>query len=249
MYTIQLEWTDFKTDIIAKGFPINFQRISPKGYNIFAIDRTILWMTYITDDSYILDFETNYQNLCNKYMIPLSSDGKEIIRSESRPLGYTTVFTCQADSNNNIGDGKLLAWDFSNQEDEIEMPTGSNIRKKRIEFKFLDNIHIKEGAVYFFNTKKGTYGDVYIVCPEGQYYLDNDKQPHLATEDTIVEHYMIHQFIQGDCPMGDEFNTEACSEQVPLNYKFYIEITSPISDNESNGYIVLELYRIRTVIL
>lgn len=178
---------------------------------------------------------------------PKSDDGKDIVRAESRPLNTTTIFVGKAD-NTGIGDGKELKWDFSNADDDISTPP-SNCKQKRLEFKFLDDIYVKEGTIYFHNTKKGSYIDLYVVCPNGQYYYDNNGDLQQATEDTIVSHYVIHSFIQGDCPMGDELNTESCSSKIPSNYKFWLDITVPDTDSSSNGYVNLELYRERTVIL
>jgi len=178
---------------------------------------------------------------------PKDEDGKDIVRAESRPLGWITYFTCAGDSETNIGDGKVLAWDFANTDDEIDAPP--NFRRKRIVFGFLDDVRIKDGAIYFFGAQKGSYGDLYVVCPAGATYLNNDGSPAVATEDTIVNHYVNHHLFQGDCPMGDELNTESCSPVIPSSYRFWLEITVPNTDASSNGYVSLELYRKRTVIL
>lgn len=49
--------------------------------------------------------------------------------------------------------------------------------------------------------------------------------------------------------MGDELNSETTSSAIPPNYKFWLEVTVPESDNLSNGWVEIELYRKRTVIL
>jgi len=179
--------------------------------------------------------------------VPRDEDGKEITRAESRPLNWITYFTGRGDSSTNIGDGKVLAWDFSNADDEVPAPAG--FRRKRIEFSFLDPVRIKDGTIYFFQAQKGSYGDLYVVCPAGQAYLKNDGTPAVATTDTIVNHYVNHHMLQGDCPMGDELNTESCSPEIPAHYRFWLEITVPAADSTSNGYISLEVYRPRTAIL
>lgn len=199
------------------------------------------------DSSVITEFETYYKSKCNKLVY--DSEGKEFQRAESRPLDCTTYFTTKGDSVNAIGEGAILAWDFGNQDNEIIQESGSLIRRKRIEFKFLDTIYIKEGTMYFHNTLKGSYLDLYVVCPQNNYYYDNNGIPKLATEDKIISHYIINQFLQGSCPMGNEFNTESCSGGIPVNYKFWLEVTVPAEDEESNGYVTLEIYRKRTVIL
>lgn len=178
---------------------------------------------------------------------PKSDDGKTIVRAESRPLNNTTVFTCRGDSGSNIGDGKIIAWDFSNDDDEISAPEG--YKRKRLEFSFLDGIYVKEGACYHFDSPKGCYVDFYIVCPDGQYYYDNNGDLKQASVDMVIHHYVNHHFIQGSVPMGDELNTESCSQSIPNNYKFWVDVTTPDSDVNSNGFISLEIYRERTVIL
>jgi hypothetical protein len=247
MYTIYLDWINLKNDIISKGFPLNY-KTTLKGYEVFVLDRGLLWFSNLTVLAEILDFETNYKEEANKCLY--SEDGKIISRTESRPLGTTTCFTGRGDSDTGIGDGTELRWDFSNDDNDIDnLPSGSPYKRKRLEFKFLDPIYIKEGAIYFHKAKTGSYINVYIVCPQGHYYLDNNGVPTLATEDTPIAQYVNYHWLEGDCPMGDELNTESCSVEIPNNYKFWIDITVPNSDSESTGHLSLELYRKRTRIL
>ncbi|MHA1304499.1 MAG: hypothetical protein ACTSPI_12450, partial [Candidatus Heimdallarchaeaceae archaeon] len=132
-------------------------------------------------------------------------------------------------------------------DDIIQAPQG--YKRKRIEFKFLDPIYIKEGAVYFHNSLKGSYLSLHVVCPAGAYYIDNNGAPHQATEDVIISTYVNYHFFQGTCAMGDELNTESCSVEIPNYYKYWLEVTVPEVDAESNGYVSIELYRKRTRIL
>jgi len=246
---IKQSWSEFKNTVDLKHLNIQYTETEEE-YYIWAVDNGDRYYCIIdkdvdTEDQQ--DFENNYKSKANAPQNPRSVDGKTIVRAESRPLDCTTVFTCIGDSDNNIGDGKELSWDFSNTEDEVPAPAG--YRRKRLEFKFLDPVHIKEGAVYFYGAQKGSYVDFYIVCPAGNYYYDNNGNPQYATEDTIISHYVIHHMICGDCPMGDELNTESCSTEIPNTYKFWIDITVPDTDNSSYGHVSLELYRRRTVIL
>jgi len=140
-----------------------------------------------------------------------------------------------------------LEWDFSNSTDDITPPTG--FKRKRIEWSFIDSVWLKEGTLFFHNASKGSYVDVKVVCPAGNYYYKNDGTPTYAEVDTVVSHYVNHYFFQGTCPMGDELNTETCSNEIPANYKFRIEVTVPDTDSTSNGYINFEMYRVRTEIL
>lgn len=193
-----------------------------------------------------------------------SLDGRDLVRSDSRPKNYITNFTMCGDATDGIGDGKIIKWDFSNSDDDISAPSG--YKRKRIELGFSEKVYIKEGTVYFFDTPKGAYLDMKLVCKTGGYYadpngvipgsalgLDADKTYTQATSDTPVVHYVNHHFIQGSVPMGDELNTEGASEEgLPpqqYNYVVWVEITTPDTDSTSNGYAELELYRPRTVLL
>lgn len=256
---INLTWSDLKQLLITKILNLQYVEDSIK-YKIFVIDNGIVYITKIwkncnnvsglnetQNNLDKVDFETNYKTIANKPITPKSKDGKTIIRAESRPLNTTTCFTGKGDSDTDIGKGSELRWDFSNSDGDISAPSG--YKRKRIEFKFLDEIYVKEGAVYFFDTQTGSYLDLYIVCPQGQYYYDNNGDLKQASEDTPIAHYVISHWMIGDCPMGDELNTEVCSKKIPNNYKFWLEITVPDPDSTCKGHISLELYRKRTIVL
>jgi len=64
-------WTDFKTDILSKGFPYNHQTVrnqdsSIAGYLVFVVDRTVVWQCMVNTTDGILDFETNYKSNSNR---------------------------------------------------------------------------------------------------------------------------------------------------------------------------------------
>lgn len=244
-------WTLLKQDVNIHKHHLRYEENIDDFY-IWVEDGNREYYTTILKDEQnadYLEFINTYKPIADRPHRPVSDDGKEIVRAESRPLGHTALFTCKADSESGIGDGKLIAWDFSNEDDLIDVPSGSNYKRKRIEFGFIDDVYLKDGAFYYHNTKKGSYGDFYIVCPAGQYYIKNDGTPALATEDTVVVHYVNSQFMYGSVPMGDELNTECCSDKIPNNYIVRLEITVPDDDNESFGWVSLELFRKRTVIL
>lgn len=180
------------------------------------------------------------------------------------------MFTCRGDSTTGIGDGKKLFWDFSNSDDivtdSITTAIPANHKRKRIEFGFSDKIYIKEGTIYFHGAPKGQYLDLWVICKAGGYYddpngeipgsllgLDPDKNYTQASVDTPVTHYVNNQYMQGTCPMGDELNTEGASEaglpKQQFGYVLWLEVTTPNSDSESNGYTSVELYRDRTTLL
>jgi len=249
MKTIQLDWQELKTEFLSKNFLLNYNK-SRDGYNVYVQDRSILWMSKVISGTELTDFETNYKSKGNQCIY--SEDGKQYIRAESRPLDMTTYFTCagdKIDSPQKIGGGKELKWDFSNEYDDYALPSGSSVKMKKIDFYFIDPMRIKEGAIYFQDAPKGCYLDMGVWCPEGSYYLDNNGTPNLATEDTLISHWVNKHFIVGDCSIGDELNTESASLEIPAGYKFCVGITTPNSDNTSYGHVSLELYRKRTVIL
>ncbi|RLI54443.1 MAG: hypothetical protein DRP09_13040 [Candidatus Thorarchaeota archaeon] len=249
---IQLAWAELKNLVASKNLLLQYVELET-AYNVWTSEGNVIYRCRIdkddprNDDQ--IDFEDNYKDQCNKALIPRDQDGKPYARAETRPINCTTVFTGVGDSDSNIGDGKSLTWDFSNDDDLVTDGVPEGYKRKRIEFKFLDSVWIKDGTVFFFNAKKGSYADIYIVCPAGYYYYDNNGVPHLATEDTPIAHYVSRYPIQGDCPMGDELNSETCSSEIPNYYKFWLEITVPDSDTASNGAVVLEMYRRRTLVL
>lgn len=194
-----------------------------------------------------------YVSQHNIILGPKSSwDSRPIVRADSRPVGYVTMFTMAGDTASGIGDGKAIWWDFSTDDDIVTasgvVPDGYKL--KRIRVSFNEDLFIKEGCLYFHNAKKGSYLHFSVVCPAGQYYLDSNSNPVLAQEDTIVFRYVNHHFFAGTCAMGDELNTESASDNKLLsNYEFWIEVFAPESDTDSYGYGEVEVYRQRTYFL
>lgn len=168
--------------------------------------------------------------------------------AESKPPGYVTTFTCIGD-NGDIANGQDLYWDFSNTENDISCSV-SGMKMKRIKSHFIDYVYIKEGALYFHDTLKGSYAILRIICPTGQYYYDHNKIPTLATEPVTVYNYVPKHFMAGSVPMGDELNTESCARDLtPPNYEMWIDVYVPDTDTSSFGWVSLELYRTRTCLL
>ena len=177
--------------------------------------------------------------------------GVNQIMSSSRPPGTSTAFITasdKTDSPKEIHGGTSMFFDFSNTDNDVTAPTG--FKRKRMDLQFIDKIWMKEGTIYFHNAAKGAYVSISIVCPSGQYYYKNDGTLAQATEDTIIYKYVTQHFISGDCPMGDEMNTEAAkTEPLPTNYFFRFEVTVPDDNTTCYGFGELEIYRTRTVIL
>ena len=192
----------------------------------------------------------------------LDNLGRWVVRSESRPKNAETVFTGAGDDieNNIIGGGQTLSWDFSDSEnDDPNPPTG--FKRKRVRWNYLDGVYMKEGAAYFYNAPKGTYMDFYLIAPQGAYYekIYYDRATNKSTRvlaqaldgEAYVTHWVIHYMIEGDCPMGDELNTEAASDIIaPQEYIWEIVVTVPEVTNyeDFHGHVILECYRPRSIV-
>ena len=179
------------------------------------------------------------------------SDGRSIVSANSRPVGYYTMFTMAGDTASGIGDGQKIVWDFSNDDDLMASGVApEGYKGKCIRIDFLDPVYVKEGCLYFHNADQRSYIDFDIVCPDGQYYLDRNGAPVQANGDVTVVRYVNKHHFSGDCPMGDELNTESANESaIPSNYEIHVRIYVPENDNDSYGYGELELYRARTILL
>lgn len=245
-----LTWTDFKAIVDAKELKIQYVQ-NTYDYCIWTKEEGDEYKCFIDIEdpasSDQTDFETNYKPTANTALVHRDDDNRIYARAESRPLDKTTCFIMAGDAAGDIGGGTELRWDFSNDDDKITPPSGCY--RKRIEFSFIDEVNVKEGSIYWKDALFGSYLDLYVVCPSGQYYYDNDDNPQLATEDTPIEHYVIKHFFQGDCYIGDELNTEAASKDIPSYYKYWLDVTVPNTDTSSNGFVSIELYRERTVVL
>jgi len=183
-----------------------------------------------------------------------AADGRQLVRSDSRPIDATTYFTSRGDTASTLGNGEIIQWDFSTADDEVTdsitttIPSG--FKRKRLKLSFSDDVRVKEGTLYWLNAPFGTFVDFWVVCPDGQYYYDRSGTPQQASGDTPIVHYVNHHMIMGDCPMGDEMNTEAANENpIPPNYELWVEVTIDENDTSCVGSGELELYRTRTHLL
>jgi hypothetical protein len=171
--------------------------------------------------------------------------------ANSRPVGWQTMFTMAGDTASGIGDGKVIEWDFSNDDDLMASGVAPDGYKgKSICINFLDSVYIKEGCLYFHDAVKNSYVNFDIVCPDGQYYYDRDNNPVQADGDVVVLRYVNQHHFYSSCPMGDELNTESASENaIPSNYHLCVNVFVPTTDSVSYGYGELEMYRERTILL
>jgi hypothetical protein len=122
----------------------------------------------------------------------------------------------------------------------------------------MEGVYMKEGSFYFYNAPKGTYIDMYIVCPPGGYYdkkfLDEEgnitQTFHQAETEIVFGHWVVRYPLEGTCPMGDELNTEASSDLLTPEYIIWrAEVTSPevTGLTDFHGHFTLEFNRGRTV--
>jgi len=202
----------------------------------------------------------------NEIEPPTMSDGRPIVRADTRPLDTSTYFTMAGDTTFGIGDGTALMWDFSNDDamgDCAYYNTPAGYKTKHIELTFIDPIYLKDGALYFFDAPWGAYCDMQVVVPAGNYYPN----PHgsvpaillglpgidlysYADTDIVYVAYVNRHHMCGSCPMGDELNAEgAAVDAIPVGWKLVGHITTVSGDNTSKGYASFECYRHRTVLL
>ena len=69
MEKYHLDWERFKIQLINKGFYINYIEKKLEGktlYEVFVIDRQIMWSTFLNNEFDILEFENNYKEIANK---------------------------------------------------------------------------------------------------------------------------------------------------------------------------------------
>jgi hypothetical protein len=206
-------------------------------------------------------------DLIRKIQAPTERDelGRWVVRVDSRRRDFDQCFAGAGDDMLNggtISQGPAFCWDFEPGSDyagtEIAAPTG--YKRQRIEWQFTDGIYLKEGTIYQFNAPKGSYMDMYVVCPPGGYYQKKFWDPttmtitrttHQATEMTVVNRWVAHYRIEGSAPMGDELNTESAADVFAHSYFVWrVDITVPevAGYEDFHGHFTLEMYRPRTVL-
>jgi len=201
---------------------------------------------------------------------PIMSDGRPLVRADTRPLDTQTYFTMRGDTSSGICDGKVMLWDFSNNEDLYdpsdmengpELPAG--YKAKRIDMTFTDSVYIKDGTMYFYDVPWGCFCCMYITVPAGNYYpnsagsipavalgLSGTQMYAYASKDVVYTCYMCNHHMYGSCPMGDELNAEGSAvDGLPIGWYLTGIIFTPTSDNASKGYGSIEMYRGKTTLL
>ena len=196
---------------------------------------------------------------------PHMNDGRPIVRSDTRPIGTQTYFSCRGDSATGIGDGESLKWDFSDSTSNIytgpEVPSGYKAKEYLLSFNC--PVYLKDGSIYFFDAPWGQVMHMDIVVPDNAYYpnpagvipasslgLPGNGKYSQADGNTIYQSYVHSHYVYGDCPMGDELNAEGCAvDALPIGWFLRGLIITPESDNISKGYASMEMYRCHSTIL
>lgn len=255
---IEKTWTELKALIATKKLRLQCCE-QEKKYFLWAAENGDTYQGYIrkeetpTVGSDQEDFEDNYKSACNLPLHVVDDEGRHYLRAESKPTTMTTYFAGAGDTATEIGGGEKLVFDFNTTDNDIASPP-TGYKQKQVCITFIDNVRLKEGTLYWENCPFGSYVDLCLGVPNGAWYLKNDGTP---AQNTSGEQMAIAKFVKttpmmGDCPMGDEMNTEAASNDIPAGTIFGFLVTVPdtvtTSDN-CHGAIVMEVYRERTVIL
>ena len=196
---------------------------------------------------------------------PKMSDGRPIVRADTRPLSTQTWFTMTGDTASGIGDGTSMVWDMDGDDDWYEDPINPDYMKKKIQLVFNDELYLKDGTIYFYNAPWGAYCEFYITIPAGSYYpnpfgaipaaalgLPGDDMYAYASSDVKYSNYVNKHRMYGSCPMGDELNAEGASvDGVPVGWYLEGHIHAPATASGTGfrGFASIECYRERSVVL
>lgn len=195
---------------------------------------------------------------------PTMSDGRPLVRADTRPLNTETYFTMAGDTVSGVGDGAPMMWNMDGDDDweDSEIP---GYKKKIFTLIFNHEIYLKDGAIYFFNAPWGAWVDFYIAVPAGGYYPNEygsipaaalgqpgDGMWSYAATDTLYQCYVNRHYMHGDCPMGDELNAEgAAINGLPVGWYLMGHIHAPATASGTGfkGYASIECYREKTIVL
>lgn len=136
----------------------------------------------------------------------------------------------------------------SDSDNEMKFDFTVEDSPKSITLGYCDPIHIKDGVVFYDGGEVDSTLNVYIICPAGNYYKDNNGNYAYAFTDITIAYYVVDQMLLGSAPMGIYFDVEARSTAIPNNYKVKIVIDKG-SSTTLKGCVRLEINRQRTTIL
>lgn len=202
----------------------------------------------------------------SKTVGPITTDGKPIVRSDTRPIGTQTYFTMTGDDlqTGKLGAGDQMRWDFSNEDNmydpnnfENPIVLASGIKAKYMEMKFTSPAYLKDGALFFFDAPWGAYASMYIVVPAGTYYphpngsipasalgLSGDSKYEYSTKRVFYASYLNNHFMYKDCSRGVNLDAEGSQvDPVPSGWLIAGLVCCPEDDNTFKGFGLIEMYR------
>lgn len=209
--------------------------------------------------------QTNFESVCKALanydnVTEVDELGRWVVRADSRRRDWDVVFQGSGDnmSTGKMGDGMPFTYDFSDPVEDIKWITDgvpSGFKRQRIDWMFADYVYLKEGTLYFYDMPKGSYIDLWLVSPAGEFYprklLD-------ANQDVVKDylqagalpvpfmHWVVKYMMEGSAPMGDELNTESAAENpASPGLIFRAEVTVPDDTGyeSAHGHWSLEIYR------
>ena len=197
---------------------------------------------------------------------PVMSDGRPLVRTESRPLGTRTYFTSQGDNltTGKFGEGKAIMWDFSTDEDLfdatqwINAPTMvSGYKAKYMNLAFNTAIYVKDGNLWHYDAPWGSFCSMYVTVPSGSYFpnsygtipaaalgLTTGGYYSHATKNVFYSCYVKRQRFYGSSADGMRFEAEGCQiNALPSGWYITIVISTLEDDVSSKGFGRLQLFR------
>lgn len=249
MRNLTKTWAEFKALIDANVLFV--EHGSAGNYELYAEDGGLQYSCLPTgaDET---DYINNYQASKSLLLHPVDEDGKPYSRAESRPLDMTTYFTSVADDTE-IGDGDSFRFDFNNTDNDVNSPPTGR-KQKEIIFSFIDGVRVKEGTIYWENMPFGSHMTLALMVPDQGYYKKNDGTIAQNTTGSPLEidRFVNESPMMGNCPMGDELNTEAASAEVPAGtlFKLLCDVPDSVGNTDNvHAAVQIELYRRRTKVL
>jgi len=183
--------------------------------------------------------------------------------------GIDSCRTCEKGPG--IGSGKSWMWNFAEDEDwydpntlENPIPLASGTHAKWVQASFAEPVYTKDGTLYFLDATYGSFLSMFITVPSGNYYpnpsgpypaaalglTNDDKMYAYASKDVIYICYVNRQYMLGDCPMGDELNSEGVSvDPIPTGWYISGLIVTDEDNTSLKGHGTIEFYRESTSVL
>lgn len=183
---------------------------------------------------------------------PTDPDNKPYVRAEPRPLGCTTVFTCNGDFLGSgsippvIGGGDRVEWNAANAGEWV---TVGDVKRKTIDLVFCDTVYLRGGHIFSPHSPRGANVSFQVMCPPNGYYMNlgqvkvNTTGDWLKVDENVVKAPLAH----GEEPfLLDSFTA---SNGLPSGYRLRFVIEIPVAEVDCFGNILLLIYRERSVVV